>query len=109
MNIGKFNTKVNLEKRVYSKNPLVENTFNPHKSIWCYMENITTKEKINAESLNVKTSKKITIRYRKELDLDYNENSTKDFRITYKEKCYNIVYIYTTDEKDFMELLLEVE
>lgn len=109
MNPGALNIKVNLEKKVNSKNPLVDSTFESYKSIWCNMSNITVKEKINAESLNAQASKKLIIRYRKELDLDYNENATKDFRITYKTRVYNISYICAFQNNEFMELLLESE
>ena len=109
MNPGLLNVKVQLEKKINSKNPLIDSTFELYKSIWCNMSNITVKEKITAESLNAKASKKLVIRYRKELDLDYNENATKEFRITYKTRVYNISYICPIKDNEFMELLLESE
>lgn len=109
MEIGLLNTKVTLQKKTNSKNPLQNQTFDDYKSIWCHMHNMSANEVTKAEGLTATMNKKIIIRYRKELDLDYNENATKDFRIAYKTRTYDITHICPIYNNEFMELLLGSE
>lgn len=109
MNPGYLNVKVDLQRKINNKNPLQNDTFENYKSIWCNMSSISVKEIINAQNLNATMYKKLIIRYRKELDLDYNENATKDFRISYKARTYNITHICPIENNEFMELLLSSE
>lgn len=109
INIGILNTKINLERKVVNKNPLIDTDFEPYRSIWCSMQNLSEREKITAEKLNIFPSKKLIIRYRKELDLDYHKDATKDYRCSYKTRIYNIVSICVLDDREFMEILLEAE
>lgn len=85
-----------------------EEKFNRTFEVWCKVVNLHGKEFIEAQKVNPNISRKVTIRYIKELDTSINPNATIDHRIEYKGIQYNILYADNIREENrFIELLLE--
>lgn len=105
----KLNSRLTIQKM--SKNgPLKNNTFEDYKTVWAKVTNLHGKEFLQAQSLNADISKKVTIRYLKELDSSLDKNVSKKFRIKYKENYYNILYADNIKEENrFIELMLKGE
>lgn len=105
----KLNSRLTIQKM--SKNgTLKNNTFEDYKTLWAKVTNLHGKEFLQAQSLNADISKKVTIRYLKELDSSLDKNVSKKFRIKYKENYYNILYADNIKEENrFIELMLKGE
>lgn len=109
MNPGKLNKNIIIQKKQSTK-PLEDDTFLDYKKVWANVKNIYGKEFIEAQKVNPNISKKVIIRYIRELDPSLNKNTSKDYKVKYKNQTYNILYIDNIQEKNrYMELLLEVE
>ena len=110
MNIGELKHKVTIQRKINNNNPLEDATFEDFKTVWAKVNNLFGKEFIEAQKVNPNISKKIIIRYIKDLDMSINPNTCKDYKILYKGISYNILYIDNIKEQNkFMELMLEVE
>ena len=110
MNIGEFKHKVTIQRKINNNNPLEDMTFEDFKTVWAKVNNLFGKEFIEAQKVNPNISKKIIIRYIKDLDMSLNPNTCKDYKVSYKDISYNILYIDNIKEENkFMELMLEVE
>lgn len=108
INPGKLNKRVIIQKEV-SSNPLDDTEYIDYKKVWASISNIHGKEFLEAQRVNPKISKKVTVRYIKELDPSINKNSCKDYKVKYKDQVYNILYIDNIKEENkYMELLLEI-
>lgn len=109
MDVGKLNKKIIIQKKQSTKR-LEDDVYLDYKKVWADVKNIYGKEFIEAQKVNPNISKKIIIRYIKELDPSLNKNTGKDYKVKYKNQTYNILYIDNIHEKNsYMELLLEVE
>lgn len=109
MNIGELNKRVTIQKKIKSM-PLNDVEYENFKTVWSKHTNLHGKEFLEAQNINPNISKKIKIRYIKDLDTSININASKDFRIVYKGNFYNILYIDNIKEEcRFMELMLESE
>ena len=110
MNIGEFKHKVTIQRKINNNNPLEDMTFEDFKTVWAKVNNLFGKEFIEAQKVNPNISKKIIIRYIKDLDMSINPNTCKDYKVSYKGISYNILYIDNIKEENkFMELMVEVE
>ena len=109
MNIGELKHRITIQKRA-EKKPLEDTTYTDFKTVWAKVSNLYGKEFIEAQKVEANISKKLIIRYIKDLDMSINPNACKDFIINYKGISYNILYIDNIKEQNkFMELMLEVE
>ena len=109
VNIGELNHKITIQKRLNNK-PLENSNYEDFRRPWAKISNLHGKEFIEAQAINPKISKKFIIRYIKDLDMSFNPNACKDFRILYKCCTYNILYIDNIREQNkFMEIMVEVE
>lgn len=89
--------------------PLKNKEYEDFKTVWASISNLHGKEFIEAQKVNPNITKKITIRYIKQLDPSININASKCFRVLYKSNTYNILYIDNVKEENrYMELMLEV-
>ena len=110
MNIGEFKHKITIQWKINNNNPLTDANFEDFKTVWAKVNNLYGKEFIEAQKVNPNISKKIIIRYIKDLDMSFNPNTYKDYKVSYKGISYNILYIDNIKEQNkFMELMLEVE
>ena len=110
MNIGELKHKVTIQRKINNNNPLEDATFEDFKTVWAKINNLFGKEFIEAQKVNPNISKKIIIRYIKDLDMSINPNTCKDYKVSYKGISYNILHIDNIKEQNkFMELMLEVE
>ena len=109
MNIGELKHKVTIQKRLNNK-PLEDVTFEDFRTVWAKINNLYGKEFIEAQKVESNISKKIIIRYIKDLDMSINPNACKDFKIKYKCCTYNILYIDNIQEKNkYMEIMIGIE
>ncbi len=110
MNIGEFKHRITIQRKINNNNPLEDMTFEDFKTVWAKVNNLYGKEFIEAQKVKHNISKKIIIRYIKDLDMSFNPNTCKDYKVSYKGISYNILYIDNIKEQNkFMELMLEVE
>ena len=110
MNIGELKHKITIQRKINNNNPLEDATFEDFKTVWAKINNLFGKEFIEAQKVNPNISKKIIIRYIKDLDMSINPNTCKDYKVSCKGISYNILYIDNIKEENkFMELMLEVE
>ena len=110
MNIGEFKHKITIQRKINNNNPLTDANFEVFKTVWAKVNNLFGKEFIEAQKVNPNISKKIIIRYIKDLDMSFNPNTCKDYKVSYKGISYNILYIDNIKEQNkFIELILEVE
>ncbi len=108
MNPSKLNKRITIQKKVGSK-PLEDDQYTDFKKVWAGVSNIHGKESIDAQKVNPYISKKVTIRYIKDLDPSINKFTNEDYRVVYNNQIYNILYIDNIREENrYMELLLEV-
>ena len=106
MNPGVRNKKVTIQKK-QKQTPLEDTNYIDYKRVYADVINLNTKEKIEAQSINPNISKKIIIRYIKDLDPDINEYSSEDYIIKYKSLTFNILSINNIREENrYMEILL---
>lgn len=112
MNIGKLNQRITIQKKETLTNEdgfEVEEWIN-HKTVWASVKNINGKEFFQAQQAQSQASKKICIRYLKDLDSSLDPKVTLKYRIKYKNNNYNLIYSDNIQEKNkFIELLLEGE
>lgn len=112
MNVGELNKKIKILKRVLSTD---ENGFEVEdwidfKTVWANINNLNGKESIQAQQLKPEISKKVTIRYIKDLDTSINPNVSLEFKAIYKNNNYNIKYsVNIKEENRYLEMLLEGE
>lgn len=109
MNIGRLNQRITVQK----KETLIENGFEveewmDYKTIWASVKNINGKEFFQAQQAQSQASKKVRIRYLKDLDSSLDPNVSLKYRIKYKNNNYNLTYSDNIQEQNkFIELLLE--
>lgn len=109
MNIGELKHRITIQKRL-SKKPLEDTNFEDFRTVWAKINNLYGKEFIEAQKVEANISKKIIIRYIKDLDMSINPNACKDFKISYKSCTYNILYIDNIQEENkFMEIMVGLE
>ena len=109
MNIGELKHKITIQRKINNNNPLEDATFEDFKTVWAKVNNLFGKEFIEAQKVNPNISKKIIIRYIKDLDMSFNPNTCKDFIISYKGASYNILYIDNIKEQNkFMEIMVGI-
>jgi SPP1 family predicted phage head-tail adaptor len=108
VNIGELKHRVTIQKKA-EKKPLEDTTYTDFKTVWAKVSNLYGKEFIEAQKVEANISKKLIIRYIKDLDMSLNPNACKDFIITYKGISYNILYIDNIKEQNkFMEIMAGV-
>ena len=108
MNIGELNHRITILKKA-NKKPLEDTAYENFKTVWAKINNLFGKEFIEAQKVNPNISKKIIIRYVKDLDMSFNPNACKDFIISYKGISYNILYIDNIKEQNkFMEIMVGI-
>lgn len=109
MDISELNKKIIVQKKESNK-ALEDIKYIDFKNVWAKIINLHGKERLEAQAINPKVDKKVTIRYIRELDPSININATKDYRVKYKGNYYNILYADNIKEENrFLELMLEVE
>ena len=108
MNIGELKHRITIQKRA-EKKPLEDTTYTDFKTVWAKVSNLYGKEFIEAQKVEANISKKLIIRYIKDLDMSINPNACKDFIINYKGISYNILYIDNIKEQNkFMEIMVGI-
>jgi SPP1 family predicted phage head-tail adaptor len=108
VNIGELKHRVTIQKKA-EKKPLEDTTYTDFKTVWAKVSNLYGKEFIEAQKVEANISKKLIIRYIKDLDMSLNPNACKDFIITYKGISYNILYIDNIKEQNkFMEIMVGI-
>jgi len=110
MDIGAMNKRIIIQKQTSTQD---ENGFpvpnwNDYKPVWSSKSNLYGREFYAAATVNAEQTEKFTIRYLKDLDADINiegNNTTKIFRIKYKNSILNIKFIDDIkSEHRFMEI-----
>lgn len=111
MDPGQLNRIIKIEKRkVIQENGFEVEEWEYLKSSWASIKNINGKEFFQAQQAQSNASKKVIIRYLKDLDSSINTRASIDYRIRYKENTYNLIYSDNIrEENKFLELLLEGE
>ncbi|MCU5977962.1 phage head closure protein [Clostridioides difficile] len=112
MNVGNLNKRITIQIREERKdeNGFTINEWLDFKTVYSSIKNLYGKEFLQAQALNSKASKKIKIRYIKELDNSINKDSSIEYRVVYKNIIYNILYIDNINEANkYMEIMLEGE
>ncbi|KPI54817.1 hypothetical protein KW95_01750 [Clostridioides difficile] len=112
MNVGELNRKVTIQIREERKdeNGFTINEWSDFKTVYSSIKNLHGKEFLQAQALDSRASKKIIIRYIKELDNSINKDSSIEYRVVYKNIIYNILYIDNINEANkYMEIMLEGE
>ena len=108
MNIGELKHRITIQKKA-EKKPLEDTTYTDFKTVWAKVSNLYGKEFIEAQRVEANISKKLIIRYIKDLDMSLNPNACKDFIINYKGISYNILYIDNIKEQNkFMEIMVGI-
>ena len=108
MNIGELNHRITILKKA-NKKPLEDTTYENFKTVWAKVNNLYGKEFIEAQKVEANISKKFIIRYIKDLDMSFNPNACKDFKISFKDVSYNILYIDNIKEQNkFMEIMVGI-
>lgn len=104
-----LNKRITIQRKI-NNGALEDDTYEDYKSVWSNIKNLHGKEFLNAQSINPNISKKVTIRYIKDLDPSLDKEVSKVFRVKYKNNYYNILYSDNIREENrFLELMLEVE
>lgn len=112
MNIGKLNQRITIQKKETSvdENGFEVEEWSDFKSVWSSVKNINGKEFFQAQQAQSQASKKVTIRYLKDLDSSLDPDVSLKYRIKYKNNNYNLIYSDNIQEQNkFIELLLESE
>ena len=110
MDIGKLNQRIVIQKRkiFIDENGFEVETWEDYKNVWANIKNLNGKEFFQAQQTHSQASKKVIIRYLKDLDSSLDFNITLNYRIKYKNNNYNLIYSDNIQEKNsFIELLLE--
>lgn len=96
---NELNTKVDIYK-VSHMDPLTDPEYTLFKNVWCKMINAHGKEFVDYDKNNIDLSKKITIRYLKELDPSIHPNCSKEYIIKYKGLMYDLLYCDNVREQN---------
>jgi len=110
MDIGKLNQRIVIQKRkiFIDENGFEVETWEDYKNVWANIKNLNGKEFFQAQQTHSQASKKVIIRYLKDLDSSLDFNVTLNYRVKYKNNNYNLIYSDNIQEKNsFIELLLE--
>ncbi|MGL5712579.1 MAG: phage head closure protein [Paraclostridium sp.] len=109
MDPGQLNKIIKIEKRTVNQSSGFEvEDWNYFKSAWASIKNINGNEYFLAQQARSKATKKVRIRYIKELDQSLNQDVSLEYRVLYEGSRYNILYSDNIKEqKRFLELLLE--
>lgn len=90
MNIKNFNNRIIIEKRTITKvNGIRKEVYTDFHKCWCSINSLYGNELYKALEIQQQDILNFTIRYSKNLE----ELNTKDFRIKWKNRIYNIVAI----------------
>lgn len=108
--IGELNKRIIIQKASVTKDddgfPIT--SWDAYKTSWGKVQNLSGREYYSAMAVQMETSTKFIIRYRKDLDSTINDdgvNTTKVFRILYQKSIYNISFINDLEmEHKFMEI-----
>lgn len=112
MNIGRLNQRITIQKKeiLIDDNGFEVEEWADYKSVWASVKNINGKEFFQAQQAKSQASKKVTIRYLKDLDSSLDPNVSLKYKIKYKNNNYNLIYSDNIQEQNrFIELLLEGE
>lgn len=112
MNIGRLNRRITIQKKetLIDENGFEVEEWADYKTVWASVKNINGKEFFQAQQAKSQASKKVTIRYLKDLDSSLDPNVSLKYKIKYKNNNYNLIYSDNIQEQNrFIELLLEGE
>lgn len=112
MNIGRLNRRITIQKKetLIDENGFEVEEWADYKTVWASVKNINGKEFFQAQQAKSQASKKVTIRYLKDLDSSLDLNISLKYKIKYKNNNYNLIYSDNIQEQNrFIELLLEGE
>lgn len=112
MDIGKLNKRITIQKReiFINENGFEVEAWKDYKIVWASIKNLNGKEFFQAQQAKSQASKKVIIRYLKDLDSSLNPNASLEYKIKYKNNNYNLIYSDNIQEQNkFIELLLEGE
>ena len=108
MDFSKLNKKITIQK-IINNSPIKNKTYEDYKDVWANIVNLHGKEFLQAQSVNSNISKKVIIRYKKELDPSIDKNVSQKYRVKYKNNFYDILYSDNIrEENDFLEFMLKV-
>lgn len=107
MDFSKLNKRITIQK-INNNGPLKNNDYEDYKTVWASITNLHGKEFLEAQRIDSNISKKVTIRYIKDLDPSIDKDVSKKFRVMYKGSPYNILYSDNIKEENrFIELMLK--
>lgn len=112
MNIGRLKQRITIQKKetLIDENGFEVEEWIDYKTVWASVKNINGKEFFQAQQAQSQASKKVTIRYLRDLDSSLDSNVSLKHRIKYKSNNYNLIYSDNIQEQNrFIELLLEGE
>lgn len=113
INPGEFRHRIIIQKRNFNEttcNGFEDVSWNDFKIVKAKIKNINGKEYFQAQQAQSKASKKVTIRYIKDLDSSIDINISLNYRVKYNDQTYNILYSVNIEEQNkYLELLLESE
>ncbi len=103
----KLNNRITIQK-IKDAGPLKNKEYEDYKTVWARITNLHGKEFLEAQTVASNISKKVTIRYIKELDSSIDKDMSKKFRVMYKGNFYNILYSDNIKEENrLIELMLK--
>ena len=103
----KLNKRITIQK-IKDAGPLKNKEYEDYKTVWASIINLHGKEFLEAQRVAPNISKKVTIRYIKELDPSIDNDVSKKFRVLYKGNLYNILYSDNIKEENkLMEIMLK--
>lgn len=110
MNAGKLNKRVTIQVRTtrVDEYGFEVEIWEDLKTVWASIKNLYGNEFFQAQQAKSKATKKIAIRYIKELDPSLDDRATLDYRVVYKNINYDITYIDNIREEcKYLEIMLE--
>lgn len=102
VNPGALNKRVAIQKLNIepTENGFDEENWTVFKLVWAKKNNLFGKEYFAAKAVNAEDTVEFEIRYSKDLEPLLEKNGTKAYRILYKNRPFNIVYVDNVKEEN---------
>lgn len=91
VDVGELKHRITIQKytTITTDNGFDEETWLDYKTVWASMNNLYGKEFYAAKAVQSENTVEFTVRYSKDLEI----LNTKEYRIFWNEKSYNITFI----------------
>lgn len=91
VNIGQLNKRITIEKytTINTENGFDEEKWVNYKTVWASINNLFGKEFYAAKAIQAENTVEFIVRYSKDLEV----LNSKDYRILWNKKSYNITFI----------------